>query len=76
MNIETRYRIMHEPSDTTPDPSEDTDEVTCENCGASLTPMEWETLDEDAVNDTDDTGYEGALHFCDAERIAEWKASR
>lgn len=68
---------MHEPSDTTPDPSEDTNEVACENCGNSLTPMEWETLDEDeTVNDADETGYEEALHFCDADCIAEWKANR
>lgn len=77
---------MHEPSDTTPDPSGDTDDVTCENCGTSLTPMEWETLDQGTttddtddpgvVNDTDDTGYEEVLHFCDEECIAEWKTSR
>jgi hypothetical protein len=76
---------MHEPSDTTPNPSGDTESVTCENCGNSLSPMEWETLDSETVendtddpggvNDTDETGYEKTLHFCDEECITEWKTS-
>jgi hypothetical protein len=74
---------MHEPSDTTPNPSGDTESVTCENCGSSLSPMEWETLnsettenetdDPGALNDAGDAGYDDALHFCDEECIAEWK---
>ena len=54
---------MHEPSDTTPDLSNDTEAVICENCGSSLSPMEWETLDnKETVNDAGDTGYGAALH--------------
>lgn len=68
---------VHEPSDTTPNPSDGVEEATCENCGEALNPMEWETLDdEDAVNDAGDTGYDSALHFCDEECVAEWRASR
>lgn len=65
---------MHEPSDTTPNPSDDTDGATCENCRTSLSPMEWETLDDgDVTNDDDGAGYDDALYFCDEECIAEWK---
>jgi hypothetical protein len=68
---------VHEPSDTTPDLSNDTEAVTCENCGSSLSPMEWETLDNrETVNDAGNTGYGAALHFCSEECIAKWKASR
>jgi hypothetical protein len=50
---------------------------TCKNCGNSLDPLEWETLDdEDPVDDAEDTGYSGALRFCDEEGIAEWKRGR
>lgn len=70
-------RAVHEPSDTTPNPNSNTEEATCENCGASLTPMEWTTLDDDEeVNDVESTGYEAVLYFCDQECITEWKTSR
>ncbi|PSP72257.1 hypothetical protein BRC86_12880 [Halobacteriales archaeon QS_3_64_16] len=58
--------------------------MSCENCGNSLSPMEWETLNSEtteseadnpgALNDVEDAGYDDALHFCDEECIAEWKA--
>jgi hypothetical protein len=48
--------------------------------------MEWETLDSEtiesdtddpgALNDAGDAGYGDALHFCDEDCIAEWKANR
>jgi hypothetical protein len=81
----TYFTTMHEPSDTTPNPSGDTENVTCENCGNSLSPMEWETLDGEtiesdtddpgALNDSGDTEYDDALHFCDEEFIADWEVN-
>lgn len=57
---------MEEPDDTTPNTGEETETVVCENCGARLTPLEWQTLDEDAEANKD-------LYFCDEGCIVEWK---
>lgn len=60
---------MHEPSDTTPSPSEETERERCENCGEPLEPMEWLTLD-------DEPGYDASLQFCSESCIEEWTAKR
>jgi hypothetical protein len=76
---------MREPSDTTPNPGWETDKAECENCGTELAPLEWVTLETDAVgqqadpqiNEPDDTpGYNSSLHFCDEECLEEWKAEQ
>lgn len=65
----TYHQAMHEPSDTSPSPNEETGKERCENCGDVLDPMEWETLD-------DQPGYDASLHFCDEECLEEWKVER
>ena len=60
---------MEEPDDTTPNPGRETERATCENCGARLDPLEWETLDDNAAANED-------LHFCDEDCIEEWQAER
>lgn len=74
---------MHEPSDTTPNPGEETEQTECENCGAVLGPMEWVTPETDSVgqqadpeiNEPDDTrGYNSSLYFCGEECLEEWKS--
>ncbi|WP_237561127.1 hypothetical protein [Halococcus sediminicola] len=67
--VESVPRPMDEPSDTTPNPGRETERATCENCGARLDPLEWETLDDDAEANED-------LHFCDEECIEEWQAEQ
>lgn len=59
---------MEEPSDTTPNPSNETTREFCEHCGETLDPMEWTTIE-------DEPGYESALHFCDEECLDAWRAS-
>lgn len=60
---------MDEPSDTTPNPGHETESATCENCGARLDPLEWETLSDEAEANED-------LHFCDEDCIEEWQAEQ
>jgi hypothetical protein len=60
---------MEEPDGTTPNPGEETDTAICENCGARLGPLEWETLGDDAEANED-------LYFCDEECIEEWQADQ
>lgn len=64
--VEAHLPSMEEPSDTTPNPGRETESATCENCGARLDPLEWETLGDEPEANED-------LHFCDEECIEEWR---
>lgn len=75
---------MNEPSDTTPDPGRGTERTTCENCGATLEPLDWVTFEAapegqraDSSNEPDGaTGYASSLHFCDDQCLDQWKDDR